>query len=392
VIQKKQNLIILFFLIFTFCKIVPLSAFDFYWEDTVNLSSGEGRFPQSSSGKNLNIVVWEDIEITGKDKGNIWLSAQIANNNENTWKTIKHFAGPYVYSGDVPNIFSVAINKKDVIAIAVKSASQQISSIVSSDGGHSFTSYDIFKTGESLIAPRIYQSANNTFTIFATGVADGSFHLNIARSSDGITWTPFSAFANSSSFTNAFLPTLQVVPTTSDTVITEKDVVVFQAFYRVGEKLSYQLYSTISDDNGITWTEPIIISQMVEANQTFDKFHNQRPNLSYIDNTLFLSWERSYFTSTDTAIYVVPLTSSGIFAETPTKISPANVEAHQPILLSVKDKLSVVWFDNRRGNNCVYFAQKNGYLWEDEQISSSSQTSVFACPVVINQGQDFHVF
>jgi HAMP domain-containing protein len=392
VIQKKHYLFILFLLIFTLFNVVPLFGFDFYWENTEQLSSSESRFPQSSSGKDLNIVVWEDVEITGKDTGNIWLSAQIANNSENTWKTVKHFAGPYVYSGNVPNIFSVAINKENIIAIAVQSGSQQISSIVSKDGGDSFKSYDIYKTGESLIAPRIYQSSGNTFTVFATGVDGSSFNLKIARSTDGITWTPFSAFASTSSFTNAFLPTLQVVADSSGGTSVQSDVVVFQAFYRLGTKLSYQLFSTISKDKGLTWSEPALISQMAESNQTFDKFHNQRPNLLYIDNTLYLTWERSYYTSTDTAIYVVSLTSSGAFATTPTKISPANVEAHQPTLFMFHNKPALLWFDNRRGNDCVYFAQKTGYLWEDEQISSSSQTAVFACPLVINYGQDFHVF
>ncbi|OJF77086.1 MAG: hypothetical protein BKP49_02805 [Treponema sp. CETP13] len=391
-IQKKQYL--LFYAIFYFLAFAPLYLFsyDFYWENAEVISSSESRFPRAASYKDLNIVVWEDIESTGDKQGNIWLSAQVSSEaNADSWVKIDRFAGPYSFSGSVPDIFSLAINQDSVIAIAVQSGDQKISSVVSTDKGKSFQSYEVYQTGDTLIAPRIYRSANNTFTLFATSSDGNAFHLKTARSKDGINWSAFSAFQESTTFSNAFLPMLQVIPK-SGSRDSESDIVVFQAFYRSGERLSYQLFSTLSSDNGLTWSDPVFLTQIGSGDQTFEKYNNQRPNLLYTNNELYLAWERSYYTSSNSSIYVVKISPEGTFTQTPQVLSPSTASAHQAQLFEFNNQVSILWYDNRRGKDSIYFAQKNGFLWDDERISTSSQNTVFASPLVINSGKDFHVF
>ncbi|HZK20464.1 MAG TPA: sialidase family protein, partial [Treponemataceae bacterium] len=383
----KKDFCVLFILISLLAAIQPLFAYDFYWETPQELSSSESRFPQAASYNGLNIVVWEEVEKTEKNNGLIWLSAQITDESGKRWETIRRFAGPYAYSGDVPNVFSVAINKNNTIAIAVQSGPQKISTVVSVDKGKSFTSHDIYQSSKSLVAPRIFRSSNNTFTLFAASSDGNAFHLKTARSIDGVSWTAFSSFADSPAFTNPFLPTLHVI----DGEL-QRDCVVFQAFHRSGDRLSYQLYATMSSDGGLSWSQPVLLSTIDEGGEPFYKYYNQRPNLFWYDNELYVAWERSYFSSTETGIYVALVSPSTMTIGAPERITPTNSSARQPTLFKFDNTLAVLWFDNRRGIDSVYIALKKGYIWDDERLSSGSQAAVFPCPVVINYGKDFHVF
>jgi hypothetical protein len=68
------------------------------------------------------------------------------------------------------------------------------------------------------------------------------------------------------------------------------------------------------------------------------------------------------------------------------QISPRGVYANNPVVLSVKGRWTVFWFDNRRGQNRVYMAQKKGLDWEDSDLSASSGDATFARPILDNSG------
>ena len=82
----------------------PVFAANLYWENPQTISNVDSRFPTvANNDKGVSVVIWEEIT----SNGNIYLSGKISKNN--TWSEINRFAGPYSYSGEVPNIFSVAI-------------------------------------------------------------------------------------------------------------------------------------------------------------------------------------------------------------------------------------------------------------------------------------------
>ena len=92
----------------------PLSAVDFYWENSETITKKDSRFPLSVSNGNTTAVFWQEIDSANKK---IWLSAQIYKEN-GSWRTVERFAGPFSYSGEIPDIYSAAIQPSGKIAVA----------------------------------------------------------------------------------------------------------------------------------------------------------------------------------------------------------------------------------------------------------------------------------
>lgn len=385
---KRVSRSLLCFILLFFAA-TPFFA-EFYWETASPISNVDTRFPSTASYGNTSIVVWEEVEASSGG-GNIWLSAQVSYDTGGTidsvptLKTISRFAGPFVYSGEVPNLFSVAINSQGTIAVAVQSSVSTISVYTSQKHSFTFTEQIIPKGALSLVGPRIFRTSDDGFMIFATQGDNESFQLMSTRSSTGSSWDSFSRFAPTQNIPNTFLPVLSI--TTGN-----REIVAFQAFYNAGNRMSYQLYSTYTDNAGISWSEPQLLTHSVSSNQDFTNYHNQRPFLFYDGQITYIAWERSYYTSENSIVCVAPLSNTGLIDGRIEEISPANANAKQPVLFSLNGKLSLVWYDSRRGSDSIYLAQKTGLLWTEERLSTGSLNAYFACPLIINYGQDFHVF
>ena len=57
--------------------------------------------------------------------------------------------------------------------------------------------------------------------------------------------------------------------------------------------------------------------------------------------------------------------------------------AHRPTLFSYNGKLSTVWFDDRKGVNGIYMAQRTGKFWSEKTLVSLKQNSEFASPITL---------
>lgn len=181
-----------------------LAAADLYWERPVTLVDGGSRFPAASYGKNTSIVVWQDIEKTSDQQGKIWLSAQIMSSETGkNWVTKRRFAGPYAYSGEVPNLFSVAVNSAGVISVCALANAQTIAVFTSDNGGTSFTETKLNQGGISVVAPRVFRSYDGGFVLFATQGNSQSFSFKVyafVRRKTLAGFPRFSAFAKVDQF------------------------------------------------------------------------------------------------------------------------------------------------------------------------------------------------
>ena len=353
---------------------LPAVSQNFYWENPVRISTGDARFPHVAANDSDTYVFWQEVDARA---GWIWLSCQYRD-ERGAWQTNSRFAGPFPYSGEVPDIYSAAVAANGTIAVAALSNIAELSVFVSRDGAKSFSQTVLTGEDEPFVAPRIYATRTNSFFLFVSFGEDESFHMHFATSKDGMRWGAFADFAGVRGLQNPFIPVLASTA--------EGEHVVFQAQYITGNRISYQLYETISTDGGRTWSSPLLLtdSNALSSGDTrdFALYHNQRPVMSVIAGELYIAWERTYYASESAHICVAKLSRSGIVPGSIEQIT-ADGNASRPVLFSFNDMISTVWFDTRSGVEAVYMAQKSGVLWNEMLLSSGRRNSLFAFPVIV---------
>lgn len=354
-----------------------LPADDFYWDTPVQITDTDSRFPSAVTNGTDSYVFWEEVDT---DAERIWLSCQYQDES-GTWQTKNRFAGPFPYSGEVPDMYSAAVAPEGTIAVAVLSNPTTVSVFTSIDKGRTFTAQKLPEQDVPVLAPRIYCNHAGKFVLFASLGQNESFFLRYSVSGTGEKWPQFSDFEGCKGLTNPFVPVL--------VKRMEGDLVVFQAQYISGNRISYQLFGSYSSDGCRSWTAPVMLTDASSLapgdERPFSNFHNQRPYLYTLGGATYISWERTYYTSENAAIWVARVTEKGLVPGTAEEISSRG-NANRAVLFSYKDVLSIVWFDTRRGVESVHMAQKNGILWDETTLSSGSSADLFAFPLVTSAG------
>ncbi len=361
-----------------------VSAQSLYWEEPVSLSNEESRYPQSAwlQDGTQAAVVWQDVIPKNKRSGTIWLSGQFSG-AESQWQTKKHFAGPIAYTGDVPDVFSTAVSKEGTIAVAALTDSHTVTVYTSTDGGTSFTSSAISQESSSSVAPRIFSRSDGSFILFATCTRDENFVLTTSSSPDGTSWTPFTDFIPSSHLQNPFVPTLVQTDT--------GDLVVFQSSYTYGQRNTYQLYATHAPAGTSEWSQPVLFTNQDTETQPFADYTNQRATLLNADGTIYCAFERTYYASESSRIFVCQLSQDGKLLTTPYELSSGLGMQYQPQLVCIDGVVSLVWIDFRTGIASVYLGQLRGSnYWEETALTSGKYAASFGTPVLTGNSS-FHL-
>lgn len=408
--MKYSKKILLAFFIFSLSISFGFSK-DYYWESPEKVTATDTRFPSSVSatvsndeGKTADeqnsksartnksksvqnekeakafpsAVFWEEIDT---EKKRLYISAKTTTDGVK-WREIKRFAGPIKYSGEVPDVYSSAINSNGIIAVSALTDTNEISVYISDDDGKSFHRNVIEKKDQNLVAPRIFSSSNG-FVIFASSGQNESFSLLYSISKDGSSWSSFKIFEPSANLRNPFVPYL--------VTYNGVDVVTFQAQYSSAARLSYQIYSSVSTDNLKSWSEPVMLSDQNSLPSTstnaFSNYNNQRPYLLATKDGVFIAWERTWYSSENSNIWFAELNQAGTIKSSLEQIS-ASGNANRPILFYYDNLVNLIWFDTRSGIEKVYRAVKSGSLWQEEQLSKSAESSSFAYPIISNNGKE----
>ena len=374
--------------IFRFCKkniflilitiiSINLNCFsqELYWENPTKISVSNSVFPSVVQNQNDSCIFWQEVD---SKKEELWISARYY--DENRWQTNSRFAGPYKFSGEVPDIYSATISNKGVIALAVLSSTDTISVFTSSDLGKSFSKTNISVQNQTLIAPRIYVTKSGRFILFTSYTREDSFYLKITYSDDGQNWSLLKDFSPSQSLKNSFVPSL---------CSTENgEYVVFQAQFQQDIDF-YQLYSSVSTDNGTTWSEPILVTNENSLDnyetRPETQFVNQRPVLYEFNNELFVAWERNHYQSERTQIYVGKINQYGIIPNTVECITESGV-CHRPVLFSFENELYATWFDNRSGVDLPYLVKRTAHSWNNISLPKSKNSIMFNVPIKNKSG------
>ena len=384
----KKETFLLFLLALFFFSPCLYAQTDLFWEAPELFSPGQGNFPFSVFNRDFGIVVWQEPDrrpVSGPDgtgDGSIKIALGIKRPGEN-WVNQGVIGGPYVYSGAEPSILSAVIDNNNRILIAAAASATQTEILVSDDMGRSFDRYRLNSGTESSLAPRISVCSDGSFLLFVTRGGESSLSIYYSRSRDGRNWSAFQPFITEAGMQLTFLP--------SHVSFNGRDYVVFQSFTASSETIpTFQLFIKMSDDNGQTWTQARRFTQFrdtfMNTSATADNFDNQRPHLSVQGDSLFLVWERRYRTASP-QIYAARLNADGSMIGAADRINSGSAYCNNPIAFFSQGETKILWFDNRRGVNHIFLAQRAGISWNETDLSGSGVGEAsFGRPVVDRDG------
>ncbi|TFG83219.1 MAG: HAMP domain-containing protein, partial [Spirochaetales bacterium] len=300
--------------------------------------------------------------------GSAWLS--LASYGADGIRRLDRFAGPFPYRGaEAPILFSAASGGSDTFAVAVSTDERAIAIYISRDGGLSFDSPYPISTDEPVVAPRIFPSATGGWHLFATRGDSDSLSIRYAGSPDGSSWSAFSPFVDSASGLR-----LNFLPSAERTA--DRDIVVFQSLAG-GSRPSFQLFSRITMDGGLSWSEPRRVTNFLDPihreRQSADDFDNQRPHVAIVGGDIWLTWERRVL-SGPAQIYAARLDPTGsVITGSVERVSLGQGNCAEPRMVDAAEEPAIIWFDDRTGANRVFLSLKEGFLWRERDLSVRSR-------------------
>lgn len=348
-----------------------------FWDNpkVVTPASMDCRFPNTVSGKtkkaNISATFWEEID---KENKQIYLTVSTTTNGT-SWSEGKRFAGPFNYSGTIPEIFSAAINDNGKMVVAVLSDINQIS-VYTSTNGVDFKEHKLPEQELPLVGPRVFVTSGGNFVVFATRGQSESLSLVYATSSNGDNWSNFNNF--NFNFPGASNP---LVPYLSKG--NGGDILVFQAHFSSGNHYSFQVFQSMSYDNGKSWSSPTLVTGSLPS---YENYNNQRPVVISHKNDTYIAWERSPYNGVTSAVYVGLLGSDGRFKSDPEQISVTNGSIH-PEFVIYNERLYMIWTDTQGSGNKVYISQKLDLYWDDPSVLAEN-SSASTYPVTSNRGKE----
>ncbi len=370
-----KKLLAAFFIFSSICSFAL--ADDFYWENPEVITKKDSRFPKSATNGKSSCVIWQEAD---KKNHQLWLSCQYFNQIESPL-VLERFTEPVKYSGEVPDVFSAAMKSDGSVYVAILTGTHEIAIYRISPEGE-VTKNLLPKQTKFLAAPRLYITSKDALKLFCSSSENESFTIVTAESANGRNWTAFSQFRPTVRYTNPFIPSL--VPYKNG------DLVVFQSQVLSDNRISYQLYGTFSID-GKTWSAPVLLTDQstipVSDTRVYTNYQNQQASLYNFKGEVYLAWERAYYLSENSQLWIEKITENGVVPGSTEQVT-TDGNASRAKIFDFNNQLSLVWFDTRTGSERVYFSQKNGMFWDESALSSRKSKNLFAFPVISDNGNE----
>ena len=356
----------------------PLVAQSFYWETPQVLIPEKARFPAADSGGDLVAVVWQEVETRPEGGGQIYLSIQTSSDFR-SWQRNDRFLGPIPFEEQELQLYSTAVDRSGTIYLAVAAGEKKTELYRSTSAGQSFILMSTIEAGTASLAPSISLTDGGNILLFVTQEQGNSLFIYYSVSANGRTWSPFQSLVEAGDFPINFLP--------SHTSLNGREYVVFQAWPSgTGSERNYQLYLVSSTDGGYNWsaasrlqlTENIAGEDLVP-----ESYSNQRPHLSSKEGNLAVAWERQRGAGIP-QIFFSEFQPDGTIVEAEA-VTAGRGAARFPRIVTIRANTLLFWFDDRRGENHIYFAEKRGALWRERDLSDISGSSFFPYPVELNE-------
>jgi len=343
------------------------------------LVPGGARFPTAVAGGGLVAVCWQVMEPDPGGGGQVYLSIQ-SSRDIGTWRRNNRFLGPISYEDREVQLYSIAIDRKGTIYLAVPAGEKEIALYSSSDEGQTFNLLSTIEAGAASLAPNISLTDGGNILLFVTRERGNSLFIYNSVSENGRSWGPFEPLVAGEELPISFLP--------AHTSLNGREYVVFQAWpSATEEERNYQLYLVSSSDGGHTWGAPsrLPLSESIRGEE-FDQeaYSNQRPFISTLNGNIALAWERQRGAGVP-QVFFASIRTDGTVAGEAEAVTAGEGAARFPRIIRLRDKILLFWFDSRRGENHIFFAEKRGALWQETDLSDIGGSSYFAYPIDLNQ-------
>ncbi|HUV08551.1 MAG TPA: hypothetical protein VMX75_12525, partial [Spirochaetia bacterium] len=369
--------------LFFLASLIPSAAQRVYWDEPKILEAGNINFVQADSGGGLTAVAWQEFE-GEKSYVSLRVSRDLVN-----WSSNRRFAGPFQREEKETPLFTLALDEEGRIYLALVPAENQITLMLSEDEGKTFMSGRLVSS-PTILAPKLFIREGKRglylFTIRSTidSITIHYAELNLTDFRQERTETKLRPFVQEASLTPSFLPYYAS--------FRGVEYVAYQ--YQPGRAERYQIYLKISDRNGsfdinqapIPLTARGEVREGVE--QAYTQFDNQRPFLKTLPDRVAVTWERS-FRNGPYQLYYLELDETGRSYESRTtameelRVTESRYNCRSPKVFMYKQKVYLIWFDNRRGENQIVMALKDGQLWRELDLTRSvNGDSIYPWPIL----------
>ncbi len=349
--------------------VVPAGAQRLFWESPQVRVPAGARFPAAAAGGGLMVAVWQEfVQDTGGQR-EVWLTAS-SSRDARQWISTARFAGPFPAQERETPIFSLAVDARGNIFIAVAAAERRTAIYSSRNGGRSFSLLASVEAFATSVAPSLYITSRGELLLFVTQETESFLSQQYAFSPDGVQWSPFQPLVRDEQLPINFL--------SFHTVFQGRDYVVCQTLRR-GER-RYQLLFLSSTDGGHSWggARPLEFDETVDGRvQGPAFFSNQRPFLTALPDRLALVWERQY-QSRAPRVYYLELDGAGALLTQAQPVTEEAAAAFFPRLIRFRDRSYVFYFS---GADKVFVAEAAATGWSSRELNELTGSSYFAYPV-----------
>jgi len=367
------------FLLFLVLLCLPVGAQSFFWETPRVLVPEGARFPTAVSGGGLVAVGWQVMKANPDGGGQIYLSIQTSRDIR-TWRRNDRFVGPIAYEDQEVQLYSIAVDPSGTIYLAVAAGDEQTVVYRSSDEGQTFILLSTIEAGTASLAPTISLTDGGNILLFVTRERGNSLFVYSSVSENGRSWSPFEPLVPGEQLPINFLP--------AHTSLNGREYVVFQAWPSGTEaERNYQLYLVSSSDGGYTWSaaKRLPLAESISGEQLNQgTYSNQRPFISTVNGNIAIAWERQRGAGVP-QIFFAEIRTDGTVVDEAEAVTAGEGVARFPRIVHPRDKILLFWFDSRRGEDHIFFAEKRGALWQETDLSDIDGSSYFAYPIDLNQ-------
>ena len=363
--------------------VVPVTGQSLFWE-TPRVFVQPGMSSSSSVvGSSLIGLAWQEIRPNSpadRTSGDIFLSMAVSSDGI-TWTTHARFFGPIHYSGvsegSEPRVYSMAMDARDRILVAVAATDREAVILQSTDQGASFQQVQKISARASVGAPNLSTMSGGGFLLLLSqgsttaDLAAGSVTLAFTRSRDGRAWSDLAPFVTPADGIGS--PQLQPAHAT----LQGRDYVAFEArAARTDLTNTWQLYIKRTSDGGATWdsARPLTSEKTPFAGRpAFGAdplgFDNERPRLAALDDQLGLVWERSPFGTTRPQIWSARLDGQGALIAAPEIVAP-DAPARFAHVLQLRGQEYILYADGSRGTSRITLSLKDG-TWQSRLLQNT---------------------
>lgn len=310
----------------------------------------------------------------GDGSGTLALFSSVSYDGQN-WEDKVNITGNLSFSWDNKvSLFSLQVDREGNIYVAFASDDKVITLYKSDDKGQSYRIAATVQSEKTIVAPRLFLKEDNSLILFVTQMAElsiegipGTLTIYSTESEKGESWLELTRFVENDNLLQSFLPAY--------TWSEGREYVVFQAIL---SSVNFQLFFKSRDRETGEWSKARLLTDFIDPSSpdlSYEKFSNQRPSLTYVEDHLTLLWERNEY-ALNSRIYYMQLDEEGNRISDVEPVTDEATISAFPRLEVFGGKEILLWFDNRDGNRIV-LAQRQGVFWEENVVSTINGDSTY---------------